>query len=88
MTKSETLKNGFDKNAECFDGLMMEARNHMDDMEERLAAIVKILDEGVDMDNLTYDFQAVNQVHRIAYCGTIPKETKPSVPTPAGPITK
>jgi len=76
MSKSNYLKKGFDKNAECFDGLMMEAREHMGDMEERLATIVKILDEGVDMDNLTYDFQAVNQVHRIAYCGTFPKITK------------
>jgi len=76
MSLSDELKQGFDKNAECFDALILKTRDHIDDMEERLSAIVKILDEGVDMDNFTYDFQAVNQAHRIAYCGTIPKETK------------
>ena len=86
MSLSDELRNQYRGKASDIGTIMNTALTHMQDMEERLSTIVKILDQGVDMDSFIYDFQSVNQVHKIAYGGSFPKETKPDVPTPAGPI--
>ncbi len=50
------------------------------EMEERMAMILRLLDEGFDPDALTYDMQAVNQAHRVAAGGMMPRETNLKYP--------
>lgn len=44
--------------------------------QERLDCIKLLLDDGYDPENLEYCLQAVNQAHRVAGGGDLPKITK------------
>lgn len=66
MSKASEL---LEESAGPFDKACLMVRS----MEERLAMILGLLNDGFDSEGIEYDLQAVNQAHRIAAGGEMPR---------------